>query len=60
MKGWMKGQVSTISFGKSGHPHLCLFGLEHSPTKRTLPKNIGHQEMHPNFTATMQLGQSEM
>jgi len=60
MKDSMKGQVSRISVDKSGHPHLCLFGLEHSPPERNLPKIIGHQEIHPNFTATMQLGQSEL
>jgi hypothetical protein len=56
----MKGHVSRISVDKSGHPNLCLFGPEHSPSERTLPKNIGHEEIHPNFTVTMQLGQSDM
>ena len=60
IKVLMKGQVSRISVDKSGHPHLCLFGPEPSPSERNLPKNIGHQEIHPNFTATIQLGQSDM
>lgn len=38
MKVWMKGQVSRFSVDKSGHPHLCLFGLELSPSERILPK----------------------
>lgn len=59
-KDWMKEQVSRISVDKSGYPHLCLFGPDHSPSERNLPKISGHQKIHPNFTATTQLGQSEM
>ena len=47
MKDWMKGQVSRISVDKSDHPHLCLFGLEHSPSERTLPKIIPYPTAFP-------------